>query len=836
MKTENRHAPWHAVLIAFFLICVTFPDVIFQGASLRITDQIAGAEHHLPLYSRYGVVSNITTQPAEAKNYFPDHFPLFQRIKSRVKSTELYQLINKTYLDVFYNHQWWDSYTDYGGSLYQSDPMIDFMRYCLWSQNSPYWNPYSAAGQFGPETLVDQKFSVFSLFNAILGGGTFVYNMTLLFFYFLGTYFIYRIAQKQLLISPLGGIAMGVFYLFNGYIVANTSSNVALNYLVIPMCLYASLAFIEAWSALRFIAVLFSFAALLTYTFMPTTIASMIGIYGILIGYAYVLKRRGILINNSQVVIKIGIHLGAVLLAVCLLSFLYLPIFESFNSTGVLQMYSKRTFYAANWQGILSLFSSSHFFESYGAMEEGVFPFIGNVVFHFGIAALCLMACAIGKWKQEKTPLVIICLAVILLVLCRIFGMPGISYIFSIIPIVGNLGCQYWWATIVFPMLFLVGIGVDNLETKRSLRIPLLIIIGIGILAWVGVWRTYGIHEPHIEYKIYSNIMLGIITFAACILVLIACQMKSIRGCKVIAFILTALMFFELVTDGKVLHYQASDVFSQPPSDINFIKSHIGLYRTMTIGNLYGPLHGLRPEMSSAYQIQEITSMNEGGIQNYIRYFHKIFVFGGANPVDPMFPTLLYFEDKPEINKIDWKEINFLGVQYIILPSYFKNYQEVFLKQGLRLVFENATVKIFENPYVLPRAFSINLPKIGDATEVNLPPKYITKLNKTDIVLYRNAEVQLKGYADKPMLVVLTDNWQKGWKAKVNGFSTPIVRVNDTFRGVWVEPGQYIITMYYQPKTLLISMILTTMVLAFILVLLLRRKKVDTYINDKWKI
>ena len=820
MVINNRYAAWHAALIALFLVCATFPDVIFKGASLRITDHVAGAEQHLPLYSRYTTVFNPSTQDTPS---------LLQRIQARLENTE-------TFKSIFYPHAWWDSYTDYGGSLYQSDPMIEFMRYCLWSQNSPYWNPYSAAGQFGPETLVDQKFSIFTLVNAIFGGGSFVYNMTLLFFYFLGTYFICRIAQRHLLISSLGGMAMGVFYLLNGYSNANISSNVALNYLVVPMCLYASLTFIEAWSVFRFVAVLFSFAALLTYTFMPTTIASMIGIYAILCGYAYVLKRRGVILTNLQVLAKIGVHLGTVLLAVCLLSFLYLPIFESFDSTGVLKMYSKRHFFAANWQGLLSLFSSSHFFESYGAMEQGAFQFIGNVVFHFGVVAFGLMACASGKWKQEKSPLVIACLLAIVLALSRIFGVPVISSLISFIPIVGNLGCQYWWAAIVFPMLILVGIGVDNLESGRCLRTPILIITTLGVLVWLGVWHTYGIRAPHIGYKIYSNIVMGIITVAVVTMVLIACQIKNRGNRKIIAVILTVLMFLELVANGKILRHQANDTFSQPPSDIKFIKSHIGLYRTMSIGNLYGVLHGLRPEMGSAYQVQEITSINEGGIQDYIDYFHKIFVFGGANPIDSMFPSLLYLEDKPEINKIDWKQVNLLGVKYVILPSYFQNYQKEFLKQGLRLVFENTKAKIFENPYVMPRAFGVEFPEIHGIADINLPSQYSEKLYPTEIVSYRNAQIQLKGHADKPMLIVLTDNWQKGWSAKVNGVPAPVTRVNEVFRGVWVKPGQYTITMSYSPKTLQLSMILSATILIFILGLLLWRKKVNDYVNNKWKI
>lgn len=60
-------------------------------------------------------------------------------------------------------------YHDNGGASFQSEPMMEFMKNTLSSGQSPYWNPYSSAGAVGPETLVDQKFSLFTICYAILG-------------------------------------------------------------------------------------------------------------------------------------------------------------------------------------------------------------------------------------------------------------------------------------------------------------------------------------------------------------------------------------------------------------------------------------------------------------------------------------------------------------------------------------------------------------------------------------------------------------------------------------------------------------------------------------------
>src|SRR5215204_3288046 len=141
-----------AAVVSLILILAVFPDVVFRGASLRLTDQIEGAYQGLKLLSVY--------PPAP-------------------------------------HRQWWHGYYDTGGATWQSEPMMEFMRHNVWTLDSPYWNPFSSAGALGPETLVDQKFSIVTLAYAALGGGTLVYNAVMVAFLWLGTFFIVLIARAK---------------------------------------------------------------------------------------------------------------------------------------------------------------------------------------------------------------------------------------------------------------------------------------------------------------------------------------------------------------------------------------------------------------------------------------------------------------------------------------------------------------------------------------------------------------------------------------------------------------------------------------------------------------
>lgn len=788
-KTQTiRLRAWEALAVAFLLICLVFPDIIFHNGSLRVTDQLVGAENHLPIAT------------------------IYPHPKSR---------------------QWWDSYNDYGGSMYQSEPMIEFMRYSIWHHDSPYWNPYSGAGQLGPEALVDLKFSFFTVINAILGGGSHAYNITLLALYFFGAYFIYRIGREKLRLSVAAGLGMTVFYLLNGYITANTASNISFNYLVVPFCLYFSMAFLEKPAISRLAGVIFSFAAFFSCTFLPTTIALLVGIYGILIGYLFLLKNRSPNFSYSQATGLLFIQVCGVLTSVLLLSFLYLPILENIKTSGILDMYLQRQFYAVNWPGLLSLFSPTHFFNSYGAMSPEAFKIVGNSVFHFGIVALVLIGCSIAKVRQESRILVFCCLGVTALILARIFGVPVVSHLIAMLPVIGNLGCQYWWAAIVFPMLILVGIGINNLQANTIYYWPLLLIVGVEFIVGFCIWHFFSLNMPPVHFKMLA--LLAILSLLVCASIIAKRFISDPKVHKLLVFGLVVVMLVELTMDSKYLHFESSNYYSSPPSEITYIKSHVGFNRVMTIGDLLGAMHAFRPELGSAFQVQEVTSLNEGVLPEYIHYFHKAVTMDGVNPIDPMFPTLLYLPDKPYANIINWDMINLLGVKYILMPSYFVNYKE-FAQQKLSLVFQNSKIIIFENPHVIPRAFSIDLAVTNDTKNVTLPTNFYTGLSPVAISIYKNAFVQLKGYAKKSSVVVLSDNWSPNWQATVNGIVSPIIKVNGVFRGIAVNPGSYVIDMQYRPRTLTAALIISTSILGLLLLLLMGRKKIDGYLKRRWAV
>jgi len=94
-----------------------------------------------------------------------------------------------------------------------------------------------------------------------------------------------------------------------------------------------------------------------------------------------------------------------------------------------------------------------------------------------------------------------------------------------------------------------------------------------------------------------------------------------------------------------------------------------------------------------------------------------------------------------------------------------------------------------EVAYVEPPATTLEKPAQGTAKIVDELPSHVT------------IEYDLRTAG----LVVLSDLWDRGWRARINGVAAPIVRVNHAFRGVIAPAGRGVIQFDYAPASLSIG-------------------------------
>ncbi|WP_226499699.1 hypothetical protein [Pseudomonas sp. MWU16-30322] len=783
-----------ACLVALLLLVAAFPDVIFKDASLRLTDQITGAYTAVPLKPFY-TIPNTTG--------------------------------------------WWAGYNDNGGATYQSEPMMQFMVNSIRDGQTPYWNPYSAAGALGPEALVDQKFSAMTLVNALLGGGSLTYNIVILLALYFGVFFTYRIVRELLGLSAVASLAASVFYLLNGYITANLGSNVTQSYLYVPVCLYAAMAFVLRLSILRWCMVVLAFSLFFSCTFMPTTITSLIAMGCIIFGFVVNCVQSGKYSAKTAVTALFFLGMG-LLGTIMLLAPLYFPFLENLKSLGTLEDYSKRHFWELRFpNAIMSFFSSSHLFESYNAAEplaasfNGQGSFIGNTVFHSGVVAIGLAGCALAKRMPQFKCLVAICIAVAGFVTVRLFDPVWIQKLFVHLPIIGHIGNQYWWPVIMFPLIILVAFGAHNLQAKNVRILPCLALMAFGIWAFIKIYGVFGLQEPRLEYKTQS---LELLAAVATLIVAVALFARFISSPTILRAVLgsvVVVMFVELMLMGKMVRFERNDLFSNMPPALQFVKDNIGNYRTMNFGQ-----GGLYPELGSAFKIQEVSTLNQGGLPEFRDFFYASINLEnsqrlGYHETTPLgsFPSLILIQDKPQTNTINWDAMNFLGVKYVLLPLTYTAYETELKARGFEEVYHSLATRVMENKCVLPRAFAISGNDMAGKDSVDLPSDYAQHLLPVSIDSYRNGEVILSGEADHESLVVLSDTWHSNWTAVLNGKKVSILKVDKAFRGVVVPAGSFIIRMEYQPKSLPWAIGSSITMIALLLFLTLRRKRFNSKIN-----
>jgi hypothetical protein len=229
-------------------------------------------------------------------------------------------------------------------------------------------------------------------------------------------------------------------------------------------------------------------------------------------------------------------------------------------------------------------------------------------------------------------------------------------------------------------------------------------------------------------------------------------------------------------------------------------------------------------DRGGAYGLEEITSLNEGTLPEYQAYFAKMTRTLPQKYRIGNFVSLAYPQDAPNLDYYDWGLVDLLGVRYVIVPKTSVQYLAAFEANGFIRVHDSQFTIVFENPNVLPRAFAVQVDSQGD--QVTLPADVRQRLAPVTIANYRNTYVKLVGTADRPKVVVLTDNWHENWRASVNGALTPILRVDGTFRGVGVPEGPFTIEMSYAPKTLIpaIAISLATTSLLIVLAITGRRR------------
>jgi len=173
------------------------------------------------------------------------------------------------------------------------------------------------------------------------------------------------------------------------------------------------------------------------------------------------------------------------------------------------------------------------------------------------------------------------------------------------------------------------------------------------------------------------------------------------------------------------------------------------------------------------------------------------------------------------------KVIDFLAIKNILIKKSDLNQPWVFPIQNypdkkFKKIYEEDRFLIYENQEVLPKAYLL-----GDYEIISEDQKIINKILDEDFDLeksvvlekdpnidrvedfegsvsllnYEPNKINIESNSENDGILVISDNFYPGWKAKINGEETEILRANYTFRGIVVPKGDNKIEIYYFPDS-----------------------------------
>jgi hypothetical protein len=158
-----------------------------------------------------------------------------------------------------------------------------------------------------------------------------------------------------------------------------------------------------------------------------------------------------------------------------------------------------------------------------------------------------------------------------------------------------------------------------------------------------------------------------------------------------------------------------------------------------------------------------------------------------------------------------------LAVRYVILRGASR--------PEARPRFQGDDYWVEENPAALPRVFVPKRVELAPQKEERLARLSVADFNPREVAYVESAvdlpqscegegqlveeipthlKISLK--MKTPGMAVLSDLWDKGWKAYLNGKPVPILRVNHALRGVLAPPGESNLEFKYQPGSLALGM------------------------------
>jgi hypothetical protein len=181
---------------------------------------------------------------------------------------------------------------------------------------------------------------------------------------------------------------------------------------------------------------------------------------------------------------------------------------------------------------------------------------------------------------------------------------------------------------------------------------------------------------------------------------------------------------------------------------------------------------------------------------------------------------------------LDSPVLDLLNVRYIVIPAAApaERWDLHLLAALYPTVYEDDEVRVVENRDALPRAWIVHeavtvtpaaaLAMVSSRAGIvdtrrtavleTEPPPLAQPADPTAddvaVMSYASDRIQLTARSSAPGLVVLSDTYDAGWRAYVDGEPAPVLVANYALRGVPMPAGEHTIELRYEPRSLTVGL------------------------------
>ncbi len=759
--------------IAIAIVCVAFPEVLFLGGSLSpvgLNDTLrSGAPHHV--------------------------VEVYPNLRSRAPA---------------------DDVRDIGARVWQLVPATKFMHRVISKGDSPFWNPYSAAGSYGPETMADMKLSPFVLAVGALGASATAFTFVVLLFVALALYCMQQLVTFTLGLGRLAATAACFVWLLTGFGASDVNSATGAPYVLFPVLLYVLAAYLRRGGRLRFLAAVGAYVAFLLTTFVSTQLLVLVLVHLVLLvldaprwpGGQRVIERAATIARR---------HLVVPVVAFAVSAYVWLPNIVVIARGGSdFSKYGQRSLSQGGPLDSLKLLTP---------LPVGGGRWFGYI----GIVPVLVVAGAWPRARGLRRRLLNVTAPVVLFALALHSGIVGVRLIGDL-PGLRAIRQDYWAALAGAAGSIATGVSVAVVRDRGVSRAALSW-AGALVLVWVGGAAAESALIGHAGIATLGVVaVIAVVVVAARLLWGAAGSDRARR--RLIAGGVVLLIALELLAYQNHARLSRFDLERPAPRYAGFLLRNLHGDRILDAGR-----GGVYPEWGTVLGIPQVETENVAQLPAYRAFFHRY-----VEPSKGLFLEL--GSSRSKTFTAQPSALDLLSVRFIVVDGSMPKFDAA-VKARYRRVFDDrrAGVQVYANPHPFPRAYlSPSLAGIprgtaagsfstartvssdaellhaaraaGIATSGSAP---VRSAGTARITRSRNAEVRVDVDASRPAVLVLTDTYADGWHVTVDGRPQHLAPVDEVMRGVVIPAGAHTVVFGYSSHARSIGELVSLVALGLLL-------------------